>query len=81
MVLEAKDKKTNTRILTTDPAINGAVAGLGVGLIGWLLVGALLPLPTYLSIVSFLIQVSLQGKPNLLPPSSFKSVFKVNQTS
>ena len=27
-----------------------------------------LPLPTYLSIVSFLIQVSLQGKPNYLTP-------------
>ena len=52
MVLEVKDKKTNTRIFTTDPAINGAVAGLGVGLIGSLLVGALLPLPTYLSILS-----------------------------
>jgi len=42
VVLEAKDKKTNTRILTTDPAINGAVVGLGVGVIGSLLVGALL---------------------------------------
>jgi len=43
IVVENNPKKsTNTRIFTNDPAINGAVVGLGVGVIGSLLVGALL---------------------------------------
>jgi len=42
IVLENSPKATSTRILTNDPAINGAVVGLGVGVIGSLLVGALL---------------------------------------
>jgi len=48
VVLEADSKTTaaaaggNTRLFTANPAVNGAVVGLGVGVIGSLLVGALL---------------------------------------
>ena len=37
-----EQKTVGTKILTADPLVNGAVVGLGVGVIGSLLVGALL---------------------------------------
>ena len=36
------DDKTQTRLFTSDPTLNSAIAGVGIGVVGSLIVGALL---------------------------------------